>query len=144
MDDTGNKKQVSEDNFEDNYSGLALVVDDESIMRKVAAAILSEMGFNVVMANDGEEGLRMFIQHKEEIKLVILDLMMPKISGDEVLLEMKKQNKDIKVLIVSGSKKDERLKSILNYKNVNFIEKPYSFKQLTMAVRALTKESNTN
>ncbi len=127
-------------NHKHNYKELALVVDDEPIIRKVAAAILSEMGFDVIHAEDGEEGIRVFIENKEELSFIILDLMMPRKSGIEVLTEIKKHNEDIKVLIASGTKKDDSIDEILKYKNVSYIEKPYSFDQLTNVVKALVNK----
>ncbi len=136
-----NNKEDSKNNIALSCSGYALVVDDESIMRKVAAEILSEMGFNILMAKDGDEGVEMFVKNQNNIKFVILDLMMPKKSGDKVLDEIRKHNSEVVVLLTSGFKKDERLKKSLNYNNVSFIEKPYSFTQLTAAVTTLIKEA---
>lgn len=135
-----NIKKSKQENYNHDYKGLALVVDDESIMRKVASAILSEIGFNVIHAADGEEGIKTYIENKESLKFIILDLMMPKKSGIEVLAEIKKYDNDIIVLIVSGTKKDDRLDDILKYKNVSFIEKPYSFEQLTNVVKTLVNK----
>jgi len=122
------------------YSGLCLVIDDESIMRKVSSKIMSVIGFDVITANDGEEGLNVFFENKEKIKIIILDLMMPKKSGKEVLAEIRKSDSDVRILLTSGLKIDTS-KELLNYNNVNFIEKPFSFKQLADAATKLLKES---
>jgi len=136
-----NDTENNQKDIDFSCSGYALVVDDELIMRKVASEILSEMGFNILVAKDGDEGIEMFIENQDRIKFVILDLMMPKKSGDKVLDEIKKHNSEVVVLLTSGFKKDERLKKALSYNNVSFIEKPYSFTQLTDAVKNLIKEA---
>ncbi len=141
MEEEQDGTEKKEEAVEYRYEGLAMVVDDESIMRKVASAILGEMGFEVIIAEDGEEGFQRFLENKDKLQIVILDLMMPKKSGDDCLIEMKKHNTDIRVLLASGFKKDQRLKKIANYEYVHFIEKPYSFDQLSKAVKKLMDES---
>jgi DNA-binding response OmpR family regulator len=110
-------------------------------MRKVSSKIMSVLGFDIITAKDGEEGLRIFIENQEKIKIIILDLMMPKKSGKEFLSEIKLHNDNISVLLTSGLKMDDKLKKLLKFKNVSFIEKPFSFSQLRDAVTRLLGES---
>lgn len=115
-------------------SGLILVVDDEPIMRKVAHNILKSAGYDVLVAKDGQEAISLFKENHQEIKLVLLDMLMPKKSGKEAYLEMKKTRPDLKVLLNSGFKKDERVEEVLNLGIQDFIEKPYTRQQLLKAV----------
>lgn len=114
--------------------GLILVVDDEEIIRQTAKAILEECGFEVILAHDGEEGVRLYRERHQEIKIVLLDMVMPKKSGKEAFLEMQGINPQIKVLLASGFKQDERVDSVLDLGVRGFVQKPYSLEILSEAV----------
>ena len=64
-------------------SGTVLVVDDEEIIRNLASRMIEQAGFTVLTANDGEEAIRLYHQHKDDIACVLLDLTMPKMNGEE-------------------------------------------------------------
>lgn len=115
-------------------NGLILVVDDEPIMRKIAIRALQKAGYQVISADDGEKGVEVFKQHHHKLRLVLLDMQMPKKSGKETYQEMRAINADVKVLLTSGFRKDERVEEVLGMGGVDFLEKPYSFEQLTKAV----------
>jgi len=115
-------------------NGLILVVDDEPIMRKIAGRALQKAGYQVISAEDGEKGVEVFKQHHHQLRLVLLDMQMPKKSGKDTYLEMKAINPGVKVLLTSGFRKDERVEDVLSMGGVDFLEKPYSFEQLTKAV----------
>ena len=84
-----------------------LVVDDESRMRKLVHDFLAREGYEVVEAADGEEALDIFYSDKE-ISLIVLDVMMPKINGWEVCLEIRKISKlPIIMLTAKGDESDE-------------------------------------
>ena len=114
--------------------GLILVVDDEPIMRKIAVNVLQNSGYTVMAAEDGNQALQIFKQHYRDIKLVLLDLLMPDISGKETYIQMKKINPDVCVLLVSGAERDKRIKELLKMGVKAYIEKPYTFPQLSQMV----------
>jgi len=114
--------------------GLMLVIDDERIMRKIAVRALEKAGYTVIFAEDGEKGVELFKKHHKELKMVLLDMQMPKKSGKETFLEMKAIDPTVKVLLASGFRKDDRVEEILKQGVSDFIEKPYTFEQLTAAV----------
>jgi CheY-like chemotaxis protein len=118
-------------------SGLILVVDDEEIIRQTAQAILEECGYTVVLAHNGEEGVQVFKARHHEIKAVLLDMVMPKKSGKEAYLEMRAIDPDLKVLLSSGFKQDERVESVLDLGVRGFIQKPYSLDTLSRAIFAV-------
>lgn len=115
---------------------LVLVVEDEPIMRKVAVKVLKDAGHEVLIAENGEEGVELFEKHHNDIKLVLLDMVLPKKSGKDVYIEMKKIKSDVKVLLNSGFRKDKRVEEILQLGIKHFIEKPYTFDALAKAIHA--------
>ncbi|MCK5055454.1 MAG: AAA family ATPase [Candidatus Aminicenantes bacterium] len=117
--------------------GLVLVIDDEPIMRKIAIKIMEKAGYNVVFAENGEEGVALFKKHHRDLKLALLDMQMPKKSGRETYIEMREINPAVKVLLASGFQRDERVEAILRLGVDGFIEKPYTFDQLVKAVQKI-------
>src|SRR5690606_29515783 len=79
-----------------------LVIDDEEVVRQVSLLTLTNLGYKVMLASSGRDGLEVFRQHGNEISLVILDLTMPGINGETVLSEMNQINAGIPVLLTSG------------------------------------------
>ncbi len=116
-------------------SGLILVADDELIMRKTAKGILTKLGYEVVFAEDGEQTVNVFMERHSEIAAVLLDMAMPKKSGREAYIEMKKIQPDVKVILISGFKKDKRIEEILGLGVNAFIQKPYSMVTLAQEVK---------
>jgi len=114
--------------------GLILVVDDEEILRHTARLILEKCGYEVITADNGEEGVRIYKEKQHEIRAVLMDLVMPKKSGEQAYLELKEINKDVKVLLTSGFKQDERVNMALSYGISGFIQKPFSLEALAQAM----------
>ena len=83
-------------------SGLVLLVDDDELLREVAASMLESMGFRVLVAKDGLEGVKYFGENAAELKAVLLDLTMPKMDGFEAHAEMHRINPRVPVVLMSG------------------------------------------
>jgi nitrogen-specific signal transduction histidine kinase/ActR/RegA family two-component response regulator len=124
------KKDVKEKWEIPQGKGLILVVDDEEVMRQTAKSILVECGYRVLLAENGVEALDIFKKHKNTIKAVLLDMIMPKMSGKQTYIELAKIEKDVKVLLVSGFKQDHRVESILKLGVKGFVQKPFSLMTL--------------
>ncbi|MCP4147559.1 MAG: response regulator [bacterium] len=114
--------------------GLILAVDDEPIMQKMAKKILNACGYEVVLADDGEEAVRVFQGLHRGITAVVLDMMMPKMSGKEAFIEMKKIDPEVKVLLVSGYKANEKIEELLEMGVDAFLQKPYTIDKLSEAL----------
>ncbi len=114
--------------------GLVLVVDDEAMIRHTAKEILETCGYSVILATDGQEGLDIFRQRHREISVVLLDMLMPKMSGKETYLEIKKIDPNLKVLFSSGFKQDERVEEVLQLGVQGFVQKPYTLHVLSGAI----------
>ncbi|HTM52346.1 MAG TPA: PAS domain S-box protein [Bryobacteraceae bacterium] len=110
--------------------GKVLVIDDEAGVRAVAAHTLRKCGFSVILAKDGEEGLALFRQQPEEIGLVLLDLTMPKMSGDEVLQELRRIRPAVKVIVSSGYDEQDDSDRFAGEGFAGFLLKPYQPLQL--------------
>lgn len=111
-------------------SGTVLFVDDEPVIRSVARTILGSMGFSVITAVDGLDGLNSFRDSHPGISLVILDLTMPNMDGDEVFREIREISGTIPVLISSGYNENEILSRFSGCPPDGFLKKPYTAKEL--------------
>ncbi|ROR27093.1 DNA-binding response OmpR family regulator [Mobilisporobacter senegalensis] len=117
-----------------------LVVDDESRMRKLVSDFLIRKNFDVLEAENGEEAVDIFFKEKE-IKLIILDVMMPKMDGWQVCREIRQFSKvPIIMLTAKGDEKDELLGFELGVDE--YITKPFSPKILVARVEAILRRSN--
>ena len=107
-----------------NGKRLILVADDEEINREILRYMLQD-DYEVLLACDGAETLDLIRQHKETLSLVLLDLMMPVLSGQEVLKEVKKDESLARIpIIVTTGERETELES-LNLGAVDFVPKPY-------------------
>ncbi len=103
-----------------------LVVDDEAAVRHVVTAFLEREGMQVLTANDGEEGVEVFRRHAHEIALVILDLTMPKMDGEQAFHAMHAIRSDIPILLTSGHSEVKVVSRLSLYDLAGFIRKPYT------------------
>ncbi len=117
--------------------GLILVVDDEPVVREMARDILESFGHRVTTAGDGMEGVVLFREDHMAIKAVLLDMAMPGMSGRETYLEMRKIKPDVKVLLSSGFRHDQRVQDILDLGVQNFVQKPYTAEMLVESLISL-------
>ena len=113
-----------------------LFIDDEPIVRDLGRDMLEKLGYEVLIAGGAEEGMRLFKENMNELDLVILDVVMPGASGQELYMEMKKLAPDVIILLSSGYNKGF-LEEDLAKEEINFIQKPYSMEDLTKKVRGL-------
>ena len=119
-------------------SGCALVVDDEAAVRAATVAILSSAGYHVLEADGGEAAKRMLRRHSSEIDVVLLDLAMPGMNGEQTLLALRKIRADIPVVLLTAYAADElRLRAIRD-DLAGFVAKPFSYEELLSAVTSAT------
>ena len=117
-----------------------LVVDDESRMRKLIKDFLMQKGFSILEAGDGEEALKVFEENENKIKLILLDVMMPKLDGWSVLRQIRQTSKvPIIMLTARGEEQDELFGFELGVDE--YISKPFSPKILVARVEAILKRS---
>ncbi len=111
-------------------SGTVLLVDDEEPIRSLGHQILEDMGFDVILAADGKEALKVFSANRDKIICVILDLTMPHMGGDEAYREMLMLKPDVSVIISSGFNEQDVLRRFPEKGLSGFIQKPYRIDNL--------------
>ena len=112
-----------------------LLVDDEDGVRILGSEMLALAGYAVLTAANGPEALKVYEQHKDSVALVILDLVMPEMSGRKCLEHLLAINPRVKVLIASGYSANGSTKDALESGAIGFISKPFDLKQILLAVR---------
>lgn len=95
------------------------------MLRDFLQTVLDEDGYRVILAADGREALRKYAEHMNEINLVLLDMGLPKMSGEVVLSKLIVLNPDVKIIAVSGTVEPEVQKSVLQNGAMEFPSKPY-------------------
>ena len=120
-------------------SGCVLVIDDETVVRDMATLVLQDLGYEVLGAADGPEGLDLFALHRQRIGLVLLDLVMPRMHGSDVLIRLRQIDADIPVLLTSGYAQDSNLEEMLAQAQVDFIQKPYRLPELGQRVSEMIR-----
>ncbi|ATX82458.1 PAS domain S-box-containing protein [Mariprofundus ferrinatatus] len=114
--------------------GTVLVVDDEESVSDVARRILEREGLNVISAANGEAGLEQFNKHADEISLVLLDLTMPVLDGEQTFRMMHAVHPEIPVLLSSGFSETEAVSRLQQQGLAGFVRKPYTRNALLHAV----------
>lgn len=115
-----------------------LIVDDEERMRKLIKDFLKQKGYPTIEASDGEEALKIFEENKNKIKLILLDVMMPKLDGWSVLRQIRQEsNVPVIMLTARGEEQDELFGFELGADE--YISKPFSLKILVARVEAILK-----
>jgi nitrogen-specific signal transduction histidine kinase/CheY-like chemotaxis protein len=114
-----------------------LLVEDERSVRELADRILSDRGYKVTPCSDGKEALRAFASAPGEIDIVVTDLIMPGMSGRELVQALRQIRPGVAALYVSGYTEDEIIRRGLHDPNVAFLQKPFTADELTNKVRAV-------
>jgi two-component system cell cycle sensor histidine kinase/response regulator CckA len=117
--------------------GLALVVDDEAHVRNLVAKILTMLGFSVLTAVDGVEALEQFERESERLRIVLLDLTMPRMDGEQAFLEMNRINPKVPVVLMSGFSEKLTLDRFVKTKPAGFLAKPFDLKTVQSRVMAV-------
>jgi len=117
--------------------GTLLLVDDEQLILDVGTAMLQKLGYTVHVAGNGQDALQLFQQEGESIDLVILDMVMPGMSGGEVFDQLKELDPGVKVMLSSGYSIDGKASEIIDRGCVGFIQKPFNLAQLSEKVKTV-------
>lgn len=130
---------LSEPSAENHWtgSGTVLVVDDEETVRTVTKQMLEQRGFTVITANDGKEAIEVFRSHVDETDVVILDLTMPRLGGEDTFRELRRLKSDVKVVMMSGYNEQDVTSRFSGKGLAGFIQKPFGQRTLAEAIRGV-------
>ena len=116
-------------------SETILVAEDDSIIRKLAGTVLGELGYTVILAEDGDDAVQKFNANKDVIRLVILDMIMPGKNGKEAYDAIRALNPNIRVLFASGYTADILDNKDMLNAHYDFVMKPLSPIDLLKRIR---------
>ena len=124
-----------------NSKGVVLVVDDEEMVRKVAKAALENHGYQVLLAAEGKEAVALFGKMADSVSLVVLDLTMPVMGGEEALRQLRAIRRDVKVILSSGYTETDAMRQFTTDGLAGFIQKPYTGSGLRERVDTVLKQA---
>ncbi len=114
--------------------GHVLIVDDEPSVREVGSELLEELGYEVYTAPDGAEAIELIEDHTP-VDVMVLDMVMPRLNGEQTFNRLQEIDPSIKVVISSGYTEDEKVRGLLERGATAFVQKPYRARTLAKAVR---------
>jgi signal transduction histidine kinase/ActR/RegA family two-component response regulator len=117
-----------------------LVVDDEPLVRELAKNLLERTGFHVLSAGDGEEAIAIYRREADRIDLILLDYIMPRMNGVQVLKELQQLDPEVCVLFSSGYHTDHEVDQLLAAGARAFVPKPYRARELVQTIRRVLAE----
>jgi two-component system cell cycle sensor histidine kinase/response regulator CckA len=144
MEQSGQRQKP--DKMEDLFKGgdeTILLVDDEEYIRDLGVELLTDVGYKVLTATNGEEGLQLYRKKQKKIDLIILDLVIPGMGGKKCYEEILKINPRAKILIVSGYSANGPGKAALEAGAKGFVGKPFDVSDLLEKIREILDEDTT-
>jgi signal transduction histidine kinase len=112
-----------------------LLVDDEKVITDVTGAMLSALGYDVIVASDGEEAVAIYQEKGKQIDLVIMDVVMPGMGGGEAIDLIREINPSVKVILCSGYSMSGAVKAIMDKGVQTFLKKPFKMDDFSMKIR---------
>jgi PAS domain S-box-containing protein len=132
------KAQEHQHELPTGHGELILVVDDEGQIREMTKKTLEIHGYRVITANDGKEAIELYTQNREEIKLVLMDLMMPVMDGSMSIRELRKANPEVKIIAVSGLTQKDKTGKVDEILVQAFLTKPYTAEKLLNTIHEVS------
>jgi len=111
-------------------------VDDEEALCQLIRDVLTRRGYRVLTATSGPDGVRLFREQADQVRLVILDMVMPGMDGRAVFEALREVDPEVRVLVSSGYMDEATAASILRRGVAGFLRKPYTLRELVEAVQA--------
>jgi CheY-like chemotaxis protein len=112
-----------------------LVVDDEEVVRDVLENFFKSKGIEVVTASNGEEALRVYKEDKETFDLVIIDWVLPVVSGQKIIKEIIKMSPGQRIIVSTGYAEDEKLAPLIEQPNISILKKPFKLSEIDKLVQ---------
>jgi PAS domain S-box-containing protein len=140
IETSGAKSPVEENpDLPVGHGELILVVDDEESIREITKSTLQAFGYSVMTASDGTEALALYVQNKDEIKVVLTDMMMPYMDGPSTIRALRKMNPNVKVIASSGLTDNGKSFETADLGVKTFLSKPYTAEKLLKALAEILK-----
>jgi DNA-binding NtrC family response regulator len=114
-----------------------LIVDDEPSILKMLADMIKILGYESYQASNGMDAVEIFQQHADEIAIVFLDILMPKMNGFQVYEEIKKINPDVKVVVISGYTNEPEILNFIAQNKLRFFRKPFHIEDVVDAIKKI-------
>jgi two-component system cell cycle sensor histidine kinase/response regulator CckA len=111
------------------------VIEDEEILRMLMREMLTRSGYKVLEAKDGEEGVTVFRAEHQSIDVVISDMGLPVLSGEQVFHELRAADRNVRLIFSTGYIRDEKRQELLDAGAKRFIHKPYRVDEMLAALR---------
>ncbi len=131
LDENSGEKQMA------GGKETVLIVDDETAVVEIAEKILGRMGYNVIVAENGEQALRIYKKDRETIDIILLDMVMPDMDGAEVFEKLKQIDNNVLVLLSSGYGLNSQVTQALRKGCRGFVQKPFNLKTLSEKLRSI-------
>lgn len=122
--------------------GTVLLVDDEETILAISSAQLQRLGLNVITATDGREAVALYRQRQSEIDIVLMDLSMPHMNGEEAYHELRQLNSDVSVILASGHTEKDIASRFAEKRLAGCLQKPYSIAKLRDLLSNLLPEAD--
>ena len=117
-----------------------LIVEDEEMLTSLLKSILEDQGYKVFVASDGQTGLDLYKENKEQIQLILADMGLPRLGGYEMFMKMKEINPDVKAILASGYFEPNLKVELVNAGAKDFIQKPYVTEIIMQRIREVLDE----
>jgi CheY-like chemotaxis protein len=143
--ETRETQEIRDEKIEEpatGHGGLILVVDDEASIREITRVTLEKHGYGVITANDGVDAVALYAERREEIRVVIMDIMMPIMDGPASIKALRKIDPNVKVIAVSGLKDNGKLIEIIGTDVDAFLSKPYTAETLLRTLQQTLRGNN--
>jgi CheY-like chemotaxis protein len=132
-----------DDEMLERGEGTILVVDDEPINRKVAVALLEKLGYKATAVQNGREAIEVYRTQKESIDLVLLDIQMPEMNGQDCYRELQRIDPDVRAVICSGYLRDADIEQLRSDGLKGYIRKPYHGVQFSRTIAGAIRSVGT-
>ena len=134
LEETSKNQILDEKVPDENHKNGILIIDDEEIVRMLFVNVLSDQGYLIFEASNAFDGMTLYEQNQEQIELIILDMVMPEMSGRETFEALKKINKNVKVIVTTGYSNDDDVHYVLENGVLDLLKKPVSIASIKKRV----------
>jgi CheY-like chemotaxis protein len=121
--------------------GRILLVDDEGLLRNMGREMLQELGYEAVLCSDGQEAVEVFGKRPRDFSAVVLDMIMPRMAGEECFLRLREINPGVRVILSTGYSGHTRIAELLDKGAAGFLPKPYNINALAEILQKVLQKS---